>query len=139
MGEASAEHIQGGGCCHDAAGSAGSEAACSSHAAEGGVGADLCGAEGGCCGGQGHSHGHSMDDLFAFPTTTEQVTIPAVQLAGLLDLVEKLAEDPSVLRDEVDYDQGQRVLAEQAPQLVQLRDEFLERMKSLLADAQLQG
>lgn len=137
MGEANAEHIQGGGCCHDAVGSAASEVACSGHATESGAGADVCGAEGGCCGGGGHSS--SMDDLFAFPTTTEQVTIPAVQLAGLLDLVEKLAEDPAVLRDELDYEQAQRLLAAQAPQLVQLRDEFLERMKSLLAEAQLPG
>jgi len=133
MGEASAENIQAGGCCHGDAVSASQEAACAGHAGPG-DGADLCGAEGGCCGGQGHSH--DMDDMFAFPTTTEQVTMSAVQLAGLLDLVEKLAEDPSVLRDEIDYQQGQSVLAEQAPQLVQAREEFLERMKSLLAEAQ---
>lgn len=147
MGDAHAEGIQGGGCCHDAPGAAatGQEAACSGHAHAGpahaahaahGEGtaeaAALCGAEeGACCGG--HSHAGAQEDPFAFPTTTEQVTMSAVQLAGLLDLIEKLAEDPAVLHDEVDYEAGQHILADQAPELVRLRDEFLERMKVLLA------
>src|SRR6266516_2520224 len=90
-----------------------------------------CGMEGeACCGGHGHG------DLFAFPTTAETVTVPAVQLAGLLDLVEKLCDDPRLLTQEADYLEAHRLLAEQAPQLVQLREEFLERMKTLLAEAQ---
>ena len=92
--------------------------------------ADACGMEGeACCGGHGQ-------DLFAFPTTTESVTVPAVQLAGLLDLVEKLCDDPRLLTQEPDYVEAHRLLGEQAPQLVQLREEFLERMKTLLAEAQ---
>jgi hypothetical protein len=106
----------GGLCAHDAA-CAGS--------------AEACGMEGeACCGGQGRG------DLFAFPTTTETVTVPAVQLAGLLDLVDKLCDDPRLLTQEPDYLEAHRLLREQAPQLVQLREEFLERMKVLLAEAQ---
>jgi hypothetical protein len=110
------EHAAAGGpCAHDAA-CAGS--------------AEGCGMEGeACCGGHGQ-------DLFAFPTTTETVTVPAVQLAGLLDLVEKLCDDPRLLTQEPDYLEAHRLLGEQAPQLVQLREEFLERMKALLAEAQ---
>ena len=92
---------------------------------------EACGLEGeACCGGHGHG------DLFAFPTTTETVTVPAVQLAGLLDLVERLSDDPRLLTQEADYLEAHRLLEEQAPQLVQLREEFLERMKTLLAQAQ---
>jgi len=84
-------------CAHDAA--------CSGQA-------ETCGAEAeACCGGHGH-------DMFAFPTTEEVVTVPATQLASLLDLVEKLVPDPRSLVH---------------PRLVELRDEFLERMKSLLS------
>ena len=127
------DHIEAEACCgghghaHEHTGEHAEAVSCASDGA-----VDLCGAGEGCCGGHGHA---SVDDLFAFPTTTEVVTLPAVQLAGLLDLVEKLAEDPAVLRDEVDYEQGQRLLAAQAPELVRLRDEFLERMKALLAEA----
>ncbi|MGH2719552.1 MAG: hypothetical protein ACRDJU_13380 [Actinomycetota bacterium] len=104
------EHADGGMC------SAGS--ACST--------ADGCATEGdACCGG--HSH-----DLFAFPTTTEIVSIPAVTLAGVLDLIEKLAPDMVSLQDEVDYQEGQRILSDQAPQLVALRAAFLQRMTELL-------
>ena len=93
--------------------------------------AEACGMEGeACCGGHGHG------DLFALPTTTETVTVPAVQLAGLLDLVEKLCDDPRLLTQEPDYLEAHRLLGEQAPELVQLREEFLERMKVLLAEAQ---
>ena len=64
------------------------------------------------------------------------MTVPAVQLAGLLDLVEKLCDDPRLLTQEPDYLEAHRLLGEQAPQLVHLREEFLERMKALLAEAQ---
>ena len=50
-----------------------------------------------------------------------------------MDLVEKLVPDPRSLVHEPDYVEAQRVLTEQAPRLVELRDEFLERMKSLLS------
>lgn len=93
---------------------------------------EACGAEAGaCCGG----HGEGVDDMFAFPMTTEVVSVPAVALAGLLDLVEKLAADPTALGAEEDYINGQRLLEEQAPRLVALRGEFLERMKVLLGEA----
>lgn len=92
--------------------------------------ADACAAEGeACCGGHAHGHEH---DAFAFPTTTEVVSIPAVTLAGMLDLVEKLAPDMATLQDEVDYQEGLRILNDQAPQLVGLRAAFLERMTALL-------
>jgi hypothetical protein len=81
-----------------------------------------------CCGGHGN--------LFTFPTTAETVSMPAVQLAGLLDLVEKLCDDPRLLTQEPDYLEAQRLLGEQAPELVRLREEFLERMRVLLAEAQ---
>ena len=111
-----ADHAAAGGMCdHDTA-CAGSAEACMEGEA--------------CCGGHGHG------DLFAFPTTTETVTVPAVQLAGLLDLVEKLCDDPRLLTQEPDYVEAHRLLGEQAPQLVRLREEFLERMKTLLAEAQ---
>lgn len=124
----SAEHNQEG-CCGghgaQAAPAALNPQACSGHA-------DACGADAGaCCGG----HDQSINDVFAFPATTEVVSIPAVQLAGLLDLVEKLAAEPASLASEDDYLAGQRILNEQAPQLVALRDEFLERMKTLLSEA----
>lgn len=113
-------------CCgghgHEQAGAAGmcsADAACGSHAEAGA-----------CCGG----HAQAQDDVFAFPTTSEVVSIPAVQLAGLLDLVEKLAPDLATLASEVDYQESQKLLAQQAPELVALRDAFLERMKSLLAE-----
>jgi hypothetical protein len=108
-------------CAHDAhAGPYAHDAACSGQA-------ETCGAEAEtCCGGHGH-------DMFAFPTTEEVVTVPATQLAGLLDLVEKLVPDPRSLVHESDYVEAQRLLGEQAPRLVELRDEFLERMKSLLS------
>ena len=109
------EHATGGLCASDAA--------CASDAGS-------CGMEGeACCGGHGA-------DLFAFPTTTEVVAMPAVILAGMLDLVEKLAEDPRVLIHEPDYVEGQRLLGEQAPELVGLREQFLERMRTLMAAAQ---
>ena len=115
------------GCAHDHAAAGGlcaHDAACAGSA-------EACGMEGeACCGG------HGRGDLFAFPTTTETVTVPAVQLAGLLDLVEKLCGDPRLLTQEPDYLEAHRLLREQAPQLVQLREEFLERMKALLAEAQ---
>src|SRR5260370_12346300 len=73
----------GGLCAHDAA-CAGS--------------AEACGMEGeACCGGQGRG------DLFAFPTTTETVTVPAVQLAALLDLVAKLSDPPPLLTQDPHY------------------------------------
>lgn len=117
------------------------EAGCShNHGAHGGLcaqdaacagSADACGMEAGaCCGG------HGQADLFAFPTTTETVTVPAVQFAGLLDLVEKLSDDPRLLTQEPDYLEAQRLLGQQAPELVRLRDEFLVRMQTLLAEAQ---
>jgi hypothetical protein len=112
-------------CSHDTAG-AGSAEACAGSA-------EACAAEA-CCGGHGHG-----DDLFAFPTTNESVTVPAVTLAGILDLVEKLAPDLASLTDEVDYQAGQRLLAEQAPELVGLREAFLERMKALLSDVAAGG
>ena len=100
------------GCGHDAAGAHG----------------DLCGAEAGaCCGGHG-------TDLFAFPVTDEVVSIPAVQLAGLIDLCEKLAPDVALLAGEVDFIEAQRALDDQAPRLVALRAQFLERMRALLAE-----
>jgi len=43
---------------------------------------------------------------------------------------------PATLEDLADYLEAHRLLGEQAPQLVQLREEFLERMKVLLAEAQ---
>jgi hypothetical protein len=120
-------HNHSAGCGHDHAGAGGlcaQDAACAGSA-------EACGMEGeACCGG------HGQADLFAFPTTTETVKVPAVQLAGLLDLVEKLCEDPRLLTQEPDYLEAQRLLGEQAPQLVRLREEFLERMRTLLAEAQ---
>ncbi len=100
------------------------DAACSGHA-------ETCGAEAdACCGG------HGTDEMFAFPTTTEVVSIPATQLAGLLDLAEKLTDDPRILAGEPDYIEAQRLLGEQAPRLVELREQFLERMKVLMAQVQ---
>src|SRR4030081_2242661 len=114
-------------CAHDHAAAGGPcahDAACAGSA-------EACGMEGdACCGG------HGQGDLFAFPTPTETVPVPAVQLAGLLDLVEKLCDDPRLLTQEPDYLEAHRLLGEQAPQLVQLREEFLARMKTLLAEAQ---
>jgi hypothetical protein len=121
------EHHHDESCAHDEAAAGGlcaHDAACAGSA-------EACGMEGeACCGG------HGRGDLFAFPTTTETVTMPAVQLAGLLDLVEKLCDDPRLLTQEPDYLEAYRLLQEQAPELVQLRAEFLERMKVLLAEAQ---
>jgi len=121
------EHHHDESCAHDHAAAGGPcapDAACAGSV-------EACGIEGeACCGG--HAHG----DLFAFPTTAETVTVPAVQLAGLLDLVEKLCDDPRLLTQEADYLEAHRLLGEQAPQLVQLREEFLERMKAFLAEAQ---
>lgn len=94
------------------------DAACASSA-------DSCAEGEACCGGHGH-------DLFAFPTTTEVVSVPAVTLAGVLDLVEKLAPDIASLETESDYQQGLRLLTDQAPQLVALRAAFLDRMTALL-------
>ncbi|HYR62651.1 MAG TPA: hypothetical protein VET24_08505 [Actinomycetota bacterium] len=115
------------GCSHDHAATGelcAQDAACAGSA-------EACGMEeGACCGG------HGQNDLFAFPTTAESVTVPAVQLAGLLDLVEKLCEDPRLLTQEPDYLEAQRALGEQAPELVSLRDEFLDRMRTLLSEAQ---
>lgn len=91
---------------------------------------DACGMEAGvCCGGHGA-------DLFAFPTTAETVSIPAVTLAGLCDLVEKLSDDPRELVHEPDYLHAQGLLSEQAPQLMTLREQFLERMRTMLAESQ---
>ncbi|HEU5003350.1 MAG TPA: hypothetical protein VFW71_11315 [Actinomycetota bacterium] len=118
------DHVHGDTCAHHAqeATSCGCE-----HDAAGAQG-DLCGAEAGaCCGGHG-------TDLFAFPVTDEVVSVPAVQLAGLLDLCEKLAADVSVLSGEVDYLEAQRALEDQAPRLVVLRAQFLDRMRTLLAE-----
>jgi hypothetical protein len=96
------------------------DASCSGHAS-------TCGIEGdACCGGH-------ATDMFAFPTTDEIVAIPAPQLAGLLDLVEKLIEDPRSLVHEPDYVSAERLLTEQAPRLMELREEFLERLKVVMA------
>lgn len=115
------------GCGHDHAAAGGmcaQDAACAGSA-------EACSMEGeACCGG------HGQADLFAFPTTTETVTVPAVQFAGLLDLVEKLCEDPRTLTQEPDYLEAQRLLGKQAPKLVLLREQFLVRMQTLLAEAQ---
>jgi len=118
------EHVHGDTCAHHA----GEAASCGcAHDGPGAQG-DLCGAEAGaCCGG------HGMD-LFAFPVTDEVVSVPAVQLAGLLDLCEKLAPDVATLAGEVDFVEAQRALDDQAPRLVALRQQFLERMRSLLAE-----
>src|SRR5216683_1315776 len=120
------EHHHEESCAHDHAAAGGlcaHDAACAGSV-------EACGMEGeACCGGHG-------GDLFAFPATAETVTVPAVQLAGLLDLVEKLCDDPRVLTQEPDYLEAHRLLREQAPHLVQLREEFLERMKVLLGEAQ---
>ena len=118
-------HDHAGACVHDeaAGGLCAHDAACAGSP-------DACGMEAGaCCGGHGA-------DLFAFPTTTETVSIPAVTLAGLCDLVEKLCDDHRLLTQEPDYLDAQRLLSEQAPELMTLRDQFLERMRTLLAEAQ---
>jgi hypothetical protein len=128
-GVAAEGHSHAGGAGHlPAAGLCGHDEACAGTAEACAGGADAC------CGGHDH-----VDDLFAFPTTTESVTVPAVTLAGILDLVEKLAPDLASLTDEVDYQEGQRLLAEQAPELVGLREAFLERMKALLNDVAAGG
>ena len=123
------DHAAQGGLCAQDAACGGHAESCGGHAESCGGHAESCGAEGeACCGG----HGHGVDDMFAFPVTAEVVSVPAVTLAGILDLVEKLAPDVASLATEVDYQEGQRLLADQAPELVALRDAFLERMKALL-------
>jgi len=133
MTEAAGESMESG-CCGGVGHGHGAHTHEHGHEAQGGMcsqdsacasSAEACAEGEACCGG--HSH-----DLFAFPTTTEVVSVPAVTLAGVLDLVEKLAPDMASLDAETDYQEGLRLLADQAPELVALRAAFLERMTSLL-------
>lgn len=122
------EHVHGEACDHHAHEAASCGCGHDGCGHEAGAEANMCGAEAGaCCGGHG-------TDLFAFPVTDEVVSVPAVQLAGLLDLCEKLAPDVASLSGEVDYLEGQRALEDQAPRLVVLRAQFLERMQALMAE-----
>lgn len=95
---------------------------CSDHVHEGD--AHACEADGGAC---------SCAEMFAFPSTDERVTIPANDLAFLLDMIEELVQDPARLGEEF-LARSRDALAEQAPRLVALREDLLNRIRGVLAE-----
>jgi hypothetical protein len=107
-------------------------AACGSHASP-------CDAHAQACGGHAQSCGVEADaccqnDSFALPTTDEVVSIPANDLAWLLDYLEASADEGAGLAEE-SYLRSRNALHQQAPRLVALREDFLNRIKALMGQS----
>ncbi|MGH2733280.1 MAG: hypothetical protein ACRDJF_03915 [Actinomycetota bacterium] len=106
--------------------------ACGAHTPPYGAHAQTCDGHARSCGTEADACCQS--DRFALPTTEEPVTVLATDLAWLLDAIEESEEsvgEPSRLEDEA-YLRSRNALREQAPRLVAMREDFLDRLKALM-------
>lgn len=130
------EHV----CQHHSAASTRSCASHHPHSHEHGAaatcgGSGPCGGTGDCAAESGTSCGHCSP--LTMPTTDEQVTIPANDLATLLDLVEAFAG--SSYDEDGAYTRSDAALRAQAPALVAAREKLLETFREMAGRAIVHG
>lgn len=113
------------------------EHACQHHSAAS-TGATTCGGTEPCgaTAGSAGSDACNACTPLAMPTTDEQVSIPANDLATLLDLVEAFAG--SSYDEEGAYSRSDAALRAQAPKLVAAREQLLETLREM-AGRTIQG
>ena len=124
------EHV----CEHHSAASTGSCASHGSHehASEATCGgAGPCGGTAECAAESGSSCGHCSP--LTMPTTDERVTVPANDLATLLDLVEAFAG--SSYDEDGAYSRSDAALRAQAPALVAAREQLLDTFREMAGRA----
>ena len=127
------EHV----CQHHTAASTGSCASHESHASHAPEAVATCGSAGPCGGtadcaaDSGASCGHCTP--LTMPTTDERVSLPANDLATLLDLVEAFAG--SSYDEDGAYSRSEAALRAQAPNLVTARERLLESFREMAGRA----
>jgi hypothetical protein len=124
------EHV----CQHHSAPTADSCASHGSHTSAEAVtcgGAGPCGGTGECAAESDASCGHCTP--LAMPVTDERVTLPANDLATLLDLVEAFAG--SSYDEDGAYSRSDAALRAQAPNLVAAREQLLETFRAMAGRA----